>query len=598
MATLDNKSIKATLSAVVKYNDNPDKNLPPDGLARAAAYIRGEHSVERLYSRGHNGCSSNPELALQQFRASEALYRKKKGGAKESGMGRYEMEPEAYSKKFRVPMDQIELNENGKVWVEKRSTIAEHFFLSFPPTEDVPCETQCEIADKLCDHPLLRDFYGLSNRHWNRPHDHTHLLISNFSKDGSKKLALNNQKRNELRKALDRICALDYGLSVIDDPALRHNDPDREAFIRQLVDEGKVKVYVPADFERLYNNYKKKTGKTREYDEWMMDCVRSGKVTVAQTISTNREWDEDAEKYRSVSQAEAYRKWIAGQEGFIRERDKAAAEEKAGILLREEEAKKAKNIRLYFWVPKYKSSKYDGYYYAIRRYDKLGYHKPLLVLLIELIHLVVSNEKSYFEQKYPNANQSVACFGGIDWKAQNSYDAMRYRQEQGVRTPDELDSRLKVVGTDLSEARKGLAYYKKTVENGNDLYNAIRAFNTLEAARRKNGALTENEQKVWTEAYRIMSAYKCTEPIQIGDFFRRRQFAEKKVEDLEKRIDCLKKDYHDLKFISAHFDSAFAAIEQYTYSNADSHSLNDLIDRASANQRPVHGTSKENEKIF
>ena len=38
MATLANKSIKATLPSVVKYNNNPDKNLPPDGLVAAAAY--------------------------------------------------------------------------------------------------------------------------------------------------------------------------------------------------------------------------------------------------------------------------------------------------------------------------------------------------------------------------------------------------------------------------------------------------------------------------------------------------------------------------------------------------------------------------------
>ena len=44
MATLENKSIKATLPAVVKYNNNPDKNLPPDGRVAVAAYIRGEHA--------------------------------------------------------------------------------------------------------------------------------------------------------------------------------------------------------------------------------------------------------------------------------------------------------------------------------------------------------------------------------------------------------------------------------------------------------------------------------------------------------------------------------------------------------------------------
>ena len=203
MATLANKSIKATLSAVFKYNNNPDKNSPRvDGLARAAAYIHGDHSVERLYSRGHNGCSCNPKLAIEMFRACERKYREKKGGAKESGLGRYEMEPNKYAKKFGKPGV---LNENGKVWVEKQPVIAEHLFLSFPPEENVSYEMQCEIADRLCESPLLKDFYAISNRHYNTDNDHSPILVSNFSKDGSKKLSLTKTKRQELRKELDRI---------------------------------------------------------------------------------------------------------------------------------------------------------------------------------------------------------------------------------------------------------------------------------------------------------------------------------------------------------------------------------------------------------
>ena len=103
MATLANKSIKATLPSVVKYNNNPDKNLPA-----VASYIRGIHSVERVFSRGHNGCSSNPDVAIEQFRTSEYLYREKKCGARESGLA------------------------DGKT-----PTIAEHLFLSFPTEENV-----------------------------------------------------------------------------------------------------------------------------------------------------------------------------------------------------------------------------------------------------------------------------------------------------------------------------------------------------------------------------------------------------------------------------------------------------------------------------
>ena len=280
MATLDNKPIRGTLPAVFRYIDAPDKNVPPDDLARVGAYIRGDHSVERLYSRGHNGCSHNPDVALQQFRACEVLYRQRKGGAKESGLTK-----------------------------GKQPIIAEHFFLSFPAGESVSCEVQCEIADKLMASPLLRDFYGMSNRHYNTDNDHTHILVSNISKDGSRKLSLNKTKRQALRKELDRICALDYGLSIIDSPALRYKDPERERFVRDMV--GKVDVYAPADWQKVYDP-------RREFDAWMLDQIRAGTVKVAEGKSKNA---------AGIDQAEAYTRWVASQEVYVRDRDKKAAKE-------------------------------------------------------------------------------------------------------------------------------------------------------------------------------------------------------------------------------------------------------------------------------
>ena len=533
MATLDNKSIRGSVTGAVRYINNPDKNLPPDGLARAAAYIRGEHSVEQLYSRGHNGCSSNPDLAIQQFRACEQMYRQKKGGAREAGLAE-----------------------------GKQPIIAEHIFISFPPHENVPYDTQCEIVDKLCATDLLKDFYCTSNRHWNTDNDHSHILCCNTSKDGSKKLGMNNAKRNALRKELDRICALDYGLSVIDDPGLRYNDPEREAFIRQLVDEGKVEVYAPADYQKLLKP-------EREYDRWMLAQIRAGKVSVAEGVSKNRE----------CTQSEAYERWIAEQPAFVRKKNKQASKRKAIALIAEEEAEKKKIARVYYWEARYRSSKRQNCYYAVRRYDNSGHHKPLLVLMMELLMVVAINEERFYQEKYPNARNTQTLDVRTDWKAQNMYDAMRYQSEQGVRTFDELNGRIQAVGSDLSEAKQGLAYYERAIEKGDDLHKAILTFNTMER-RKEERDLTEEEEMIRAEAYRIMSAHKCTKPIEIGEFMRRRQFAEKKVNDLKEQVKGLKKDYHDLKFIESHSQDLYSGIEHFVYQNKDTHDINDLIGRA------------------
>lgn len=554
MATLDNKSIRGSITGAVRYINHHDKNIPPDGLARAAAYIRGEHAVENLFSRGHNGCSSNPDVAIQQFRACEQLYRQKKGGAREAGLAE-----------------------------GKQPIMAEHIFISFPPHENVPYDTQCEIVDKLCATPLLKDFYAMSNRHWNTDNDHSHLLVCNTSKNGSKKFGMNNKKRNALRKELDRIC-VSYGLSVIDDPGLRHNDPEREEFIRQLVLDGKVDVYAPADYKKLLKP-------ERPYDRWMLDQIAAGNVRVAEGVSKNRE----------CTQAEAYERWIAEQPYFQREKDKKAAKEKKAVLIHIEDTKKKKVARVYYWDERYRSSKNKNYYYAVRRYDDWGYHKPLLVLLIELLYLVATQEELFYYEKYPNGlppGVHEQFFAKTNWKLQNSYDAFHYREEQGIRTYAELIQRIEQVGTDLSEARKGLAYYKKVIEKGDDLHKAILTFNTMEHRKKKNGSLTEEEQLIFNEAYRIMSAYKCNDPLQLGDFWRRRQFAEKKVKELEEQIPKLKKDYHDLKFIDSHSHELQLGIESYVWSNAETHSLDDLIGRASAQKTSLSGPSREKEKIF
>ncbi len=455
MATLANKPIKATLSAVVSYNNKPDKNIPPDSIAAVAAYIRGDHSVERLYSRGHNGCSGNPDVAIEQFRTSEYLYRQKKCGARESGLA------------------------DGKT-----PTIAEHLFMSFPPEENVPYELQCEIADRLCESPLLKDFYAISNRHYNTDNDHSHILVSNFSKDGSHKLCLNKTKRQELQKELNRIC-VGYGLSIIDTPALRRNDKEYEAFVRSCI--GKVKVYAPADYERYY---------TDSFGKMMMAEIEEGNVIVA-----------DGKKH------ESYEQWIAVHNDFIRAKDKKAAQKREAVFIAERQ-KEEKAARIYYWQEQFKR---NGYYYAVRLYDNDGNRKPLIQLVFELLYLVVTNEEYvYFTGKELPPGEYEKAPWSNNKQLQASYDAMRFAEEHGIRTPSELQASIQAVGTELSEVRQGIAYYT----NRGDEYGRL------------------------------------------------------KVEKLKEQEERLKKDYRELKHIEGHREKMEYEIERYIRSGQ---SLDDLI---------------------
>lgn len=484
MATLDNKSIRGALTGAFKYINHPDKNLPPDGLSAAAAYIRGTHSVERLYSRGHNGCSSNPSVALQQFRACEKMYRQRKAGAREAGLTS-----------------------------SKQPIVAEHFFLSFPTRENVSYQTQCEIVDKLCASEILKDFYAVSNRHWNTDNDHSHILVCNISKDGSHKLSMSKTKRKELRKELDRICALDYGLSIVDSAELRYNDPERVAFVHSLV--GKVCIYAPKDYEKVYAN-----------DPFMMAQVRAGNVLVAEGTSKNR---------KGLTQADAYRRWIAEQENFSREKDMEAAKQRQAVLIKEEDLQK-KVARAYYWNERYRSSKYNGYYYAVSRYDKEGNRKSTLRLMVELLLIVTDNEHLLMDCTYEDqGDKREQFFASTNWEIQKSYNAMHFQDKYGVRTPEELTNRIAAVGSDLAEARQGYSYYKKALEiNPNDYY------------------------------------------------------AKRKVSDLDAQISDLKQEYRDLKFVQSY---QYEAERQLLYGNH----LDDLINRA---QKIASEGQKKNQNFF
>lgn len=442
MATLANKSVKATLPSVVRYNNNPDKNLPPDGLVAAAAYIRGEHSVERLYSRGHNGCSGNPEVAIEQFRTSEYLYRQKKCGARESGLA------------------------DGK-----SPTIAEHIFISFPPEENVPYELQCEIADKLCGSPLLKDFYALSNRHYNTDNDHSHILVSNFSKDGSRKLCLNKHKRQELQKELNRIC-VSYGLSIIDNPALRCNDKEYEAFVRDCV--GKVTIYA-------------QNRTTDDFGEWLK--VQEG-VVVA-----------EGQKHSS------YEQWIATHNDFIRAKDKAAAKKREEVFIAERQ-KETKAARIYYWQEQFKR---NGYYYAVRLYDNDGNRKPLIQLMFELLYLVVTNEEYIYlsDIKGLEPGEHEKVYWGTNKQLQASYDAMHYAEMQGVRTPSELQARIQAVGTELSEVRQGIAYYT----NRGDEYGRLKVIKLKEQEERLK---LDYRQLKYVESQKAKMEYEIERYIRSG----------------------------------------------------------------------------------
>ena len=119
---------------------------------------------------------------------------------------------------------------------------------------------------------------------------------------------------------------------------------------------------------------------------------------------------------------------------------------------------------------------------------------------------------------------------------------------------------------------------------------AIITHNTMQS----RDTLTEEEQLIDKEAVRIMTACKATEPSQMRDSMRRRQFAEKKISDLTEQEKRLKKDYHNLKFIEKHIRDTEYRIEQEIYRQSKTRSLDDLISHANR----IAEKNSKNTEIF
>ena len=106
------------------------------------------------------------------------------------------------------------------VYIKKEPILAQHCFLSFPEFEHPSPEELRKITDELMHSATLSQFYAISAAHYNTDNAHIHLLISNFAKDGSRTISMNNERIREIRAELDRIC-VSHGYSIIENSEMR-----------------------------------------------------------------------------------------------------------------------------------------------------------------------------------------------------------------------------------------------------------------------------------------------------------------------------------------------------------------------------------------
>ncbi len=227
MATMSFQPTHASLIKAARYIANPDKVVPSGDVQRVLSYMRDGH-IERAYTFGHNGCSANIELAIQQFGFAQLKYNELHS-AKGRSTAEVKFTISDYAKRKHIDINDKKklekmlsgVNHDEKyVYIKKEPILAQHCFLSFPEFEHPSPDELRKITDELMHSDTLSRFYAISAAHYNTDNAHIHLLISNFAKDGSRTISMNNERIREIRAELDRIC-VSHGYSIIENSEMR-----------------------------------------------------------------------------------------------------------------------------------------------------------------------------------------------------------------------------------------------------------------------------------------------------------------------------------------------------------------------------------------
>lgn len=227
MATMSFQPIHASPIKAARYIANPDKVVPSGDVQRVLSYMRDGH-IERAYTFGHNGCSANIELAIQQFGLAQLKY-DELHSAKGRSTAEVKFTIQDYAKKKHVDINDKEklekmlsgVNHDEKyVYIKKEPILAQHCFISFPEFEHPSPDELRKITDELMHSDTLNGFYAISATHYNTDNTHIHLLISNFAKDGSRTISMNNKRIREIRADLDRIC-VSHSYSIIENTEMK-----------------------------------------------------------------------------------------------------------------------------------------------------------------------------------------------------------------------------------------------------------------------------------------------------------------------------------------------------------------------------------------
>lgn len=306
---------------------------------------------------------------------------------------------------------------------------------------------------------------------------------------------------HELRRYANRLC-VEQGLSIIDLPILRHNDP--------------------------------------EYSAWIDGVIAAGKITV----HPEREEHKGA-KRQKASTRQIYYKWLKDTEEYNLEQER---------LLTKEQLNKKKSRDLYWSVEPpdkpmrvYPVSGPKNQYYAISKYDKNGCERSIAELILLLIKIIYENEKNLYESS-PH-NPPIKCH--TDYAVQGAVNRIRVIRELHIEDPSDIPDRFVDIGTQMNALKKEKARHEASIKKHEEIIDAWKVYHRVRGVVEGVDDPDPETYDMYKWAYAILVKNKVLSDEAYLNVSRRYDFEKRKIIDYDKRMPDLKRQYRDLKHLEA-----------------------------------------------
>lgn len=559
MAVFETINIKTSVNDCMSYIQDPEKFAASEDYERTMRYMQ-SHCIEDIGSVGYHGCSGNRELAVEQFKLAEQRYKsthkKYQPRHKTITVAEYlKSNRKKYLPKHLKPIppedadsmmpiyDAIrvvnstkrteeekaearKVMEAYKVDSVKTENIALHGIISFHK-DDNPTPSQVQsVVNGFMEHPYLKDFPALSNIHWNTDEKHCHVVISNFSSDGTRKLSLDTPKYWELKRHLDKLC-IEHGFSVIDSNGVRRDEAHAE-LLDELKEAGTVKVRAP----------RKQTQKTRQGDSsWKAHDTARKKSWQSYYDQNDKMLPTVKEELKDIVRNDLYQ----GGGDYIKPTIRSMTLREMQQLADEERRRRTPEQEAAARRQRAKEEEQWRRFYVVRIYvyDPVTHRRrqrSLIELIFILARIIITGETAFLESNYPKRYKEFEPDFKPNQRIQNIIDSIYTTRDFNVRTPSDLDERLKQVGNAIGETKQAIRKDEGWLERNQYLYNAIMTW--------QDKSRPEEERK---KVYAILASNKCKTEDEQNDFLGRYERAKNRIPEQKQHLEQLNKDYRRLK---------------------------------------------------